>query len=103
MAHIDKPSIVFFGTGPVSFATLTAIAPHFSIEAIITKPDKTHHGRKLPAPVGEWAQKHKTPLLQPANSADLEKAFTKEKFGSPIGLVVDYGIIIPQLVILSFP
>lgn len=94
-----KPSIVFFGTGPVSRATLEGISGSFELEAIITKPAAGHG----PAPVEEWAKQQGMKIFYPANSAELSELFASEHFNSQVGLVVDYGLIIPLAVIESFP
>src|SRR5581483_4478648 len=61
-------------------------------------------GGKLAAtPVKDWADQHKVLVFTPANKTELAELFQTEKFVSPVGLVVDYGIIIPRSVMDSFP
>lgn len=99
-----KPQIVFFGTGEVSLKTTEGIANNFDIEAVITKPDlTTSSGKTRPAELKIWAEEHQIPCYSPANKAELSQLITGQKFESQVGLVVDYGIIIPQDVIDSFP
>jgi methionyl-tRNA formyltransferase len=101
---MSRDSLVFFGTGPVSLACLEGIAGHFDIEAIITKPDKlAPNGRPHSAPVKAWAADHAIPLFQPATKAELAGLVTPGRFASRVGLVVDYGLIIPESVIRAFP
>lgn len=99
-----KPQIVFFGTGEVSLKTIEGIASNFDIEAVITKPDlTTSSGKTRPAELKIWAEEHQIPCYSPTNKAELSQLITGQKFESQVGLVVDYGIIIPQDVIDSFP
>ncbi len=99
-----KLSIVFFGTGPVSAATLAGIHNSFHIEAIVTKPRMTAPGGKpLPHPVLDLAEQHGWPTTIVAGKAELAAAVATRPFQSRIGLVVDFGIIIPAPVIDSFP
>ncbi len=98
----EKPTLVFFGTGPVSLHTLEQISPAFSIEAIITKPSTTKSHKHQSQTVEDWAKIHKIPVHLPADKAELSGVFMQNKFKSLIGLVVDYGIIIPQDVLTSF-
>lgn len=101
---MTNPSIVFFGTGEVSLKTIEGIAGHFDIEAVITKPDLTTSSSKTrPAELKIWAEEHQVPCFTPASKAELSDVIANQKFKSEVGLVVDYGIIIPQDVIDSFP
>jgi methionyl-tRNA formyltransferase len=96
--------LIFFGTGPVSLACLEGISGYFEIEAIITKPDRVSPSGSLHAtPVKTWAAEHHTPVYQPATKAELAELVTPGRFTSRVGLVVDYGLIIPESVIDAFP
>ncbi len=98
-----KPSanLVFFGSGPVAAATLRALyQANFSIEAIITKPRAG--GFRGSVPVIDLAQTWDAPLFTPQNKQELTQLFAQQHFSSPVGLVVDYGIIITQSVIDTF-
>jgi methionyl-tRNA formyltransferase len=98
-----KISLVFFGTGPVSRMTLDGIGDSFIIEAVITKPQMTSpSGRPLTHPILEWAEDNEVPAYTVANKAELGELFERAKFRSRVGLVVDFGIIIPTAVIESF-
>lgn len=92
--------IVFFGSGPVAAATLNDLLKTFEIEAIITKPRAEHHHGSVP--VLEFAEQHKIKTFVPANKHELSELFRQESFKSPVGLVVDYGIIIEKSVIDYF-
>jgi methionyl-tRNA formyltransferase len=99
-----QASLVFFGTGPVSLAALEYLSRYFEIEAIITKPDQTGPGgRAMPHPVRDWAKVHEIQLFQPVDKAALTQLVKSEHFRSQVGLVVDYGLILPESVIKAFP
>lgn len=95
------PTIIFFGSGPVASATLQSLQKaSFTLEAIITKPRPPHHHGSVP--VLEFAQKNKIAFFTPSNKTELTDLFGTQHFKSPVGLVVDYGIIISQQVIDAF-
>lgn len=93
-------TLVFFGSGPVAAASLANLIKNFEIEAVVTKPQPAHH--KEEPPVITLAKKHKLPLFFASSHDELRKIFDKHKFSSPIGVVVDYGVIIPEQVIAAF-
>lgn len=98
----QSKSLVFFGSGPVGTATLAGlIGSGFDIEAIITKPKPVHHRGVFP--VLELAKKKRIAVYTPQSRQELAGLFQKERFNSRLGLVVDYGLIIPGGVIDSFP
>ncbi|MBI3984101.1 methionyl-tRNA formyltransferase [Candidatus Microgenomates bacterium] len=102
---MTKPSIslVFFGTGPVSLVTLQALAAQFTIEAVITKPDSTWHGKTTAPPVKDWAVDQQIAVYQPADRAALTALIETQPFTSAIGIAIDYGLIMDKSVIESFP
>jgi methionyl-tRNA formyltransferase len=98
------PSITFFGTGPVSLASLEALSQTFPIEAVVTKPDfSSPSGKPLAPLVKTWAIQNQVPFFQPSNKSELTALLQTRRFNSPAGVVVDYGLIIPQEVISAFP
>lgn len=100
----SKVSLVFFGTGPVSRRCLEGISDHFHIEAVITKPDSSSpHGKPHPTPVKDWATAHNVPLHQPSDPSELTALVAPGRFTSLLGLVVDYGFLIPEPAIAAFP
>lgn len=94
-------TILFFGSGPVAAASLESLARSFSIETVITKAVPPHH--KDSAPVEELAKKLGLPTLFASTKKELDTVFSKQSFSSPVGVVVDYGVIISQFVIDQFP
>ena len=93
-------TIVFFGSGPVAAASLSSLANHFSVEAVITKASPKHH--KGQAPVEALAKELNLPIYFANSKSDLDDLFNKEAFSSLLGVVVDYGVIISNRVINSF-
>ncbi len=94
-------TLVFFGSGPVAAESLELLAKDFTIEAVVTKPQPTHH--KEPFPVLELAKKLGLRTLTPGNKQELSELFAKQPVKSRVGVVIDYGIIIGQDVIDYFP
>lgn len=89
----QRPKIVFFGTGPVSLATLVGINQHFDIEAVITKADRA---------VRSWAEDNAIKVVTVESKGDIDSTITKYNFESRVGLVVDFGIILSEQAINSF-
>lgn len=97
----QKPTVVFFGSGPVAAESLELLVQSFTIEAVITKPQPAHH--KQPFPVLEVAKKLGLKILTPNSKQELSALFATKPVTSPIGIVIDYGFIISQDVIDYFP
>lgn len=93
-------TIVFFGSGPVAAASLALLARDFDIEAVITKPQPAHH--KQDFPVLALAKQLGLKTLKTSNDADLKEVLGQYPMASRLGVVIDYGIIIPQEVIDLF-
>lgn len=100
MTNTSK-TVTFFGSGPVAAASLRSIAEHFSVEVVITKAVPSHH--KGIAPVEELARELNLPILFASNKKELDELIDSENIQSPVGIVVDYGVIISQKVIDHFP
>lgn len=94
--------IVFFGTGQTSLDALKTLAEEFEIEAVITKPDGTNHSKARPTEVAAWARQNAISVYKPANKTELSALVAEKQFRSSIGVVLDYGVIIPKDVIDSF-
>jgi methionyl-tRNA formyltransferase len=94
-------TITFFGSGPVAARSLGLLARNFDIEAVVTKPQPPHH--KEIFPVIAVAENLGLKLLYTANKDELAQLFEQKPVSSPVGVVIDYGIIIPQAVIDYFP
>jgi methionyl-tRNA formyltransferase len=94
-------TIVFFGSGPVAAASLAYLAEHFDVEAVITKPQPSHH--KEPFPVLTLAEKLGIKTYTPVGKRELSELFATKPVTSTLGVVIDYGFIINQDVIDYFP
>lgn len=94
-------TIVFFGSGPVAAASLDYLSDHFTIEAVITKAIPSHH--KGTAPVEDLTQTKNLPLLFANTKNELDTLITDQQFTSRLGVIVDFGVIVSQKTIDSFP
>ncbi len=94
-------TIVFFGSGSVAADSLRRLARDFEIEAVVTKPQPAHH--KYAFPVLELAEQLGLKTLTTADQKELTKLFGDRPLKSRLGVVIDYGILIPQPVIDYFP
>lgn len=89
----SKPSIVFFGSGPVALSSLILLEPAVTIEAIVTKP------------ATEAELRHafpEAPLYAVSSRKELDTLCQQQQFQSSCGILIDFGIIVSQLVIDSF-
>lgn len=94
-------SVVFFGSGPVAAKSLELLSKNFVIEAVITKPKPAHH--KGDFPVISTAKKLNVAIFTASNRKELSNLFATKHFSSELGVLVDYGIIVGQDIIDSFP
>lgn len=93
-------TIIFFGSGPVAGESLEFIAQYFNIEAVITKPRSVNHRGDVP--VLRIAKKLSIPTFTASNKQDLDTLIQSKHFNSRLGILIDFGIIVSQLVIDSF-
>lgn len=94
MPSSGKPHVVFFGSGPVSAKSLELLQQNFTIEAIITKP--TTRSEMLAVANG-------TSIHTVANKAELDALIDTTPFQSKVAILIDFGILVSQKVIDSFP
>jgi methionyl-tRNA formyltransferase len=94
-------TIIFFGSGPVAAESLRLLANDFQIEAVVTKPKPAHH--KGAFPVLEVAEQLALPIQTVSNKQELSELITTTPFRSSLAVLVDFGIIVGQDVIDSFP
>lgn len=90
----EKPSFVFFGSGPVAAENLRLLVDAFTIEAIITKPATKETMQRISPG---------SPLFTVSNKSELDTVLSEQKFSSKIGLLIDFGILVSQRVIDYFP
>jgi methionyl-tRNA formyltransferase len=93
-------TIVFFGSGPVAARALELLSNNFNIEAVITKPAKSHKDR---VPVIDVSTKLGLKTYTFAKRTELDQFFKTAYFKSRVGILVDYGIIVSKTVIEYFP
>lgn len=91
----ETPSVVFLGSGPVAAKSLRLLQNHTRIEAVITKAS-TEDMLRSAAP-------EDTPVLIANNKRELDTLIGEQQFTSPVGIVIDYGVIISPAAINSFP
>jgi|GEM_PF-144120 len=97
----SKPSVVFFGSGPVAAKSLELLAKNFEIEAVVTKPKPEHHRGNFP--VLDIAEALKIPVKTVSNKAELDDLIATSPFKSQVGVLIDFGIIVSQKAIDYFP
>ncbi|HMS50155.1 MAG TPA: methionyl-tRNA formyltransferase [Candidatus Saccharibacteria bacterium] len=93
--------IVFFGSGPVAAKALELLAQDFLIEAVVTKPRPPHHRGN--APVVDLATKLGLPILLASTKRELDLLFEDKPVNSNLGVLIDFGIIVSQKIIDTFP
>jgi methionyl-tRNA formyltransferase len=93
-------TVVFFGSGPVAAASLALLHQHTAIEAVITKPQPSHH--RDPFPVLETAKQLGLTVLTASNKAELSALLATKPVLSQLAVLIDYGIIVGQDVIDYF-
>lgn len=96
-----KPTIVFFGSGPVAAGSLELLVDSFTVEAVVTKPRPAHH--KGEVPVLSLANSLDLPVITADSKQALSKAIAKQQFKSTVAILIDFGIIVDQDVIDTFP
>lgn len=94
-------STVFFGSGPVAAACLTKLAQHTAIEMIVTKPRPPHH--RGTTPVLELAEQLGLPVITASTKRELDSVLAAQHFSSRYAILIDFGIIVSQAVIDTFP
>jgi methionyl-tRNA formyltransferase len=95
--------LVFFGTGQTSLEALQCLSEDFDIELVVTKPPATNSaGKKFKNAVQEWAEANHINVINPANKAELHSMLEAQNITSQLGVVLDFGMIIPAEVIDMF-
>jgi len=93
-------TILFFGSGPVAAESLRLLAHDFAIEAVITKPRAAHHRGEVPVLTAASELKLQTFTV---NDQRELAALSRAAFKSPLGILIDFGIMVPPKVINYFP
>ncbi len=95
----EKHQIVFIGTGSLGIKALEALNrdPQYEILLVITGEEKAITGRKVAEnPIFEIAEHHKLPILKTANIKDPEVIERVKKLNPDLGIMADFGQIIPK-------
>ncbi|HLZ14406.1 MAG TPA: methionyl-tRNA formyltransferase [Candidatus Saccharimonadales bacterium] len=100
MKQMSEP-IVFFGSGPVAAESLRLLAQKFPIEAVVTKPRPPHHRGDVP--VLALAEKLGLTTHTISSKAELDELFAHSPVKARLGILIDFGIIVSQMVINYFP
>ena len=95
------PAIPFFGSGPVAAQALELLLDWQPISCVITKAAPPHH--KDPAPVEQLATKHELQIYYANNRTELDAVIDSLDHPLSYGIVIDYGVIISDYAIKSFP
>ncbi len=99
----NNNSIVFFGTGQTSLEALQCLSEEFVIELVVTKPPATNSaGRPFKNAVHSWAEDNHIPVINPKNKTELAELLKGVNHQSQLGIVLDFGMIIPAEVIDMF-
>lgn len=88
-------SVVFLGSGPVAAESLRLLRQHTAVEAVITK-SSTEAMLRAAAP-------DEVPVYTANNRRELDALLAEHTFTSPVGVVIDYGVIISKQSIDRFP
>jgi methionyl-tRNA formyltransferase len=101
MKKLSEP-IIFFGSGPVAAESLQSLSENFSVAAVVTKAAPPHHHGQ--APVVKLAEEKSLKIYYVRDNKDLKNLFLSQKILSDIrlGVLVDFGIIVPSAVINYF-
>jgi methionyl-tRNA formyltransferase len=99
----NNNSIVFFGTGQTSLEALQCLSEKYAVELVVTKPPATNSaGKPFKNAVHVWADNNSIPVVNPKNKSELAELLNEVSFESQLGIVLDFGMIIPAEVIDLF-
>lgn len=98
---MEKPRVVFFGTGPVAAKSLELLSEWAAIEAVVTKPKPAHH--KGSFPVLEVAEQLDLTVFTVTDKKSLDELMASRPVRAEVAILIDFGIIVSQAVIDYFP
>jgi len=99
----NNNSVVFFGTGQTSLEALQCLSENYVVELVVTKPPATNSaGKPFKNAVHVWADDNNIPVINPKNKTELAELLKKVNLQSQLGIVLDFGMIIPANVIDMF-
>jgi len=103
----ERTRTVFFGSGSFAVPILAALSasPDVDLVAVVTAPDRPagRHGRLTAVPVAERAREIGLALLQPPRLRAPDTAASIATLQPRLGVLADYGQIVPPQVLDLFP
>jgi len=98
---------IFFGSGAFALAILAAVhaAPELDLVAVVSTPDRPagRRGEPRPTPVAGAARAMGVPLMQPERLRAPDTIAAIEALAPAVGVLADYGRIVPPAVLAAFP
>lgn len=93
--------VLFMGTPAYAVPALEAVAGRHEIVGVVTRVDKPNRrGNKIAfSPVKEWALAHEVPVFQPESMKDPSLAVELAALAPDVGVVVAFGMMIPEDII----
>ncbi|MCZ9312009.1 MAG: methionyl-tRNA formyltransferase [Methanocorpusculum sp.] len=93
--------VLFMGTPAYAVPALEAVAARHEIVGVVTRVDKPNRrGNKIAfSPVKEWALAHEVPIFQPESMKDPSLAEELAALSPDVGVVVAFGMMIPENII----
>ena len=88
-----KPSLIFFGSGPVAAASLSLLKDTFDFEAVVTKSTTEHELKTVSGGI---------PVYCVSDKNELDALFTTVNFTSNLAILIDFGIIVSNKIIDHF-
>jgi methionyl-tRNA formyltransferase len=98
---MERPEVVFFGSGPVAARSLELLLEDFSVVAVVTKPKPAHHRGSFP--VLDLAEAKNLPLFTVRDKHELSALIARRLFRTEVAILIDFGIIVTKDVIDHFP
>lgn len=94
------PKIIFFGSGPVALESLKSVCDISKVEFVVTKASLGKNDSRLLVP--KWAKNRGLEVMEVSSAKELDELIKRTDLESNLGVVVDFGIIIPKSVIDKF-
>lgn len=99
--------VVFFGSGGFGLPALEALLdmPQVELVLVVSTPDRPVGRRAVlgPTPVAARARELGLPLFQPSRLGDAETVATLARSRPRLGVLADYGRLVPDAVLELFP
>ena len=100
---MKSKKLVFLGSGDLGLDALLKLKSEFQIELVVTKPKPAKHKGSMP--VYDYCLENNLNIITPNSKSELDSSlipFLDQHPDIKAGVVVDYGIIISEDVILKF-